>query len=77
MKWWWSKQVRKDVETARQQRKAAERLLEIEREQIIRPLQEMIQEDHISEILDGLVRVRTEKDAHGRRVKNDARPASS
>lgn len=72
MRWWWDKQVRKDVETARQQRKAAQKLLEMEQEEIIRPLKEMIQEDHISDILDGLVKVRAEdaakQNARGKRV---------
>jgi hypothetical protein len=60
VRWPWRKQM-KAVQEARQRRIAAQRLLEKERVETVRPLAQMYRENHIGPLLDSLVQRKIER----------------
>jgi transcriptional regulator NrdR family protein len=55
----WRKQVREGVEKARAERRASEYRLEIAQREVIHPLREMREKNHVSDMLNALIQRRT------------------
>ncbi len=61
MKWWkWMRRRNENVEAARRRRIAAEEQWQREQQATVRPLVEMMHENHISPLLDRLVQRRVQ-----------------
>jgi hypothetical protein len=59
MRWqFWRKQVR-DVEVARAERRRSERQLEIDKREVIRPLHELRETNHVAEMITELIQRKT------------------